>query len=125
MNTFAVTGWVVSIITLALVFFGVWYSHNMTKKRLIRLAKATMALQGNKDEIDLCRAIKEIDPLACPLLDYTIETKDGHTKIATWSANTPKPTKEQLRKILEELKSKIEAALPRETIPKAPQGKSE
>lgn len=80
----------------------------MTKKRLHKITKATMALQANQDEQMLCRAIKEIDPLACPLLDYTIETKDGKTHITEWTAKRKKPEKKELRQILAELKRKEE-----------------
>ena len=83
----------------------------MTKKRLRRIARATLALQANEDEQALCQAIKEIAPHACPLLDYSIETKDGKATITDWTAKGGKPSKEILRKTLEQLKKEMESAL--------------
>ena len=108
MDKLTIASIISDLVVIGIVIFATWYNHNMTKKRLHKITKATMALQANQDEQMLCRAIKEIDPLACPLLDYTIETKDGKTRITEWTAKRKKPGKKELRQILEELKRKEE-----------------
>lgn len=111
MDLFTTTGLIISLIVVVLVFYIMWYSHKTTQQRLKRIAEATMALQGNNNEKELCAAIHEIDAYACPLLDYSIETKDGKTQIGKWHANSPKPTKEQLKTVLQKLKNKMEASI--------------
>jgi hypothetical protein len=111
MDSFTLAGLIVSLFAIGLAFFSMWYSHQITRERLQQIAKATMALQGNQDEKALCTAIREIDPHACPLLDYTIETRNGEAVIGEWHAKSPKPDKETLRKILEKLKHQLEVSV--------------
>lgn len=110
MDSFTLAGLIFSLFAIGLAFYSMWYSHKVTRERLRQIARATMALQGNQDEKALCAAIREIDPHACPLLDYTIESKDGQPVIGEWRANGPKPDKETLRKVLEKLKHQLEAS---------------
>lgn len=110
MDSFTLSGLIVSFLAIGLAFYSMWYNHKTTQERLRLIAKATMALQGNQDAKVLCAAIREIDPHACPLLDYTIETRNGETVIGEWRANSPKPDKEQLRQILERLKHQLEVS---------------
>ncbi len=111
MDSLTVAGIIFSLVAIGLAFYSMWYNQNMTKKRLRKIARATLALQANSDEQALCQAIKEIAPHACPLLDYTLENKDGKTVITNWSAKDAKPRKEVLRKILEDIKQAEKSGL--------------
>jgi hypothetical protein len=111
MDTLTIAGIIASIIAIGLAFFSMWYSQHMTKQRLRKIARATMALQANQDEQALCKIIKEISPHACPLLDYTIEMKDGDPVIRDWTARGQMPSKEELIQRLEQLRTKMKQAL--------------
>ncbi len=111
MDALTIYGFIAVFVTLALVAFAMWYSHRQTRETLRKLAQATLALHGSPDEKALCEAIKSISPRACPLIDYTIETKDGKPQIGEWRARSRKPRREELEKILADLTEKLQQSL--------------
>jgi len=96
-DSLTITGIVVIILVLILVFGSIVYSHVTMKKNFRILSRNTILMSADKEIRDLCKEIMEIDPDSCPLLDG-----DAHKLIKA----DPDKLKDLLKAHLKDLEKK-------------------
>lgn len=100
----------IAILLLILVVFWIFYLWRNSRKlhRDIQRVAQQQHLIGHDDRVrTLCRAIHLINPDVSAGTDYFIrhDKPDQEPYIATWMAEAPQPTNEQLRSALAEVSS--------------------
>ena len=71
-----------------------------------RVAKQYTLMLSNEDAMKLCKAIRKINPDACPGLDYSIDlASNGDAEIGEWKNTARTPTREQLIEAIRQLEA--------------------
>lgn len=94
----------ISLIASAIAVYATIKGRNDNKKELRAVIKHTSMLQQDEEALKLCKAIRALNPSACPGIDYTLNTnKDGETRIVSWKSKKPMPSKQELAEKLKQL----------------------
>ncbi|MEE9492687.1 MAG: hypothetical protein V3W04_04840 [Gammaproteobacteria bacterium] len=71
-----------------------------------RMAKQYTLMLSSDDAMKLCKAIRKINPDACPGLDYSIDlASNGDAEIGEWKNAARVPTREQLLEAIRQLET--------------------
>lgn len=94
----------VSLVASAIAIYATIKGRNDGKEELRTVIKHTSMLQQDEGALKLCKAIRTLDPSACPGIDYTLNTDaNGETHIVNWKSKKPMPSKQELAKKLKQL----------------------
>jgi|GEM_PF-2096731 len=92
--------WTAIAINFVILIVIIRLIHNSNREHrasIRRIATQYALVLGSEDAIKICKAIKKINPDACPGLDYSLQiNSNGDANIAEWNQMQAAPTKEQL-----------------------------
>jgi len=98
----------ISLIASAIAIYVTIKSRNDNKKELRAVIKHTSMIQQDDEALKLCKAIRALDPSACPGIDYLLNTDaSGKTQIVSWKSKKPMPSKQELAEKLKQLTESI------------------
>jgi hypothetical protein len=89
------------IISVSVALYAVLSNRRVRRKseeRLRRVAQQNAFMNENPLARQLCMAIRERYPEACPGLDFLLDKDGDDVKLAEWDMDKPKPDAQQLRR---------------------------
>lgn len=104
-DSLTITGVTVSLIASIIAIYATFKGRNDNRKELRNVIKHTALMQQDEEVLRLCKAIKAIQPDACPGIDYVLKSggKNTQAHIESWNSKKPMPSKQELEAKLKQL----------------------
>lgn len=98
----------VSVLVLVAVVLVMRRAARQTEQKLRSVAEQSVLISSDHPTHELCEALRELYPDACPGLDYLLAREPDGTGayIKEWNLTVPRPTGEQIERALSQLKSR-------------------